>query len=49
MWYIKGYGASLDDFSITPPSQEGMLVSMLRALKDAKLSPEDIDYINEHG
>lgn len=47
--YIKGYGASLDGFSITDPSQDGMELSMLRALKDAKLSTEDIDYINAHG
>lgn len=47
--YIKGYGASLDGFSITDPSQDGMVLSMLRALKDAKLSPEDVDYINAHG
>jgi len=48
---ITGYGMSSDAYHITSPSEDGdgMARVMTRALKDAGLKPEDIDYINAHG
>ena len=46
---IKGYGASADSFHLTQPTQHGPAKAMSRALADAGLDIEDIDYINAHG
>ncbi len=48
---IVGYGQSADAHDIVAPDPEGKgaLKSMEFALADAKLKPEDIDYINPHG
>jgi 3-oxoacyl-[acyl-carrier-protein] synthase II len=48
---VAGYGASTDAFHITAPDQEGTgaVLSMKRALDDAGLAPEELDYINAHG
>jgi 3-oxoacyl-[acyl-carrier-protein] synthase II len=48
---IAGYGMSSDAFHITSPAEDGsgMMRVMQRALKDANLPPESIDYINAHG
>lgn len=48
---IVGYGASCDAHHITAPLADGSggAKAMTNALKDAGLSPEDIDYINAHG
>ena len=45
---IKGYGASADSFHLTQPTQHGPVSAMRRALADADLTLEDIDYINAH-
>jgi 3-oxoacyl-[acyl-carrier-protein] synthase II len=48
---LAGYAATCDAFHITQPDPEGKGLSqaMSRALKDAKLRPDQIDYINAHG
>jgi len=46
-----GYGSSFDAFAATQPEPEGRgaVQSMREALKDASLSPDDVDYISAHG
>ncbi len=48
---ITGYAATSDAFHITKPSPGGYGAqrAMRGALKNAKLSPDQIDYINAHG
>jgi len=48
---LVGFGASCDAYHITAPDPEGYGASLAMkwALKDAKLNPEDVDYINAHG
>jgi 3-oxoacyl-[acyl-carrier-protein] synthase II len=46
-----GYGMTSDAYHMTTPAEngEGAARGMQLALKDAKLRPEDIGYINAHG
>jgi 3-oxoacyl-[acyl-carrier-protein] synthase II len=46
---IKGYGASADSSHLTQPAQDGPIMAMQRASKDAGLAAKDIEYINAHG
>lgn len=48
---MYGYGASADGGHITQPDPEGAGAAraMSGALRDAKLEPDGIDYINAHG
>ncbi len=48
---IYGYGVSCDGSHITAPDKDGVgaAYAMELAIKDARLSPTDIDYINAHG
>jgi 3-oxoacyl-[acyl-carrier-protein] synthase II len=48
---IVGYGMSGDAYHITQPAEQGdggYRVSMA-ALRDAKISPDDVGYVNAHG
>jgi 3-oxoacyl-[acyl-carrier-protein] synthase II len=45
---VKGYGASADSSHLTQPTQTGPTMAMRRALADAELTTDDIDYINAH-
>ena len=48
---IVGYGATCDAFHITSPAEDGSgaAKAMEYALKDADLTPEDVNYVNAHG
>ncbi|MCM8780849.1 MAG: beta-ketoacyl-ACP synthase II [Candidatus Omnitrophica bacterium] len=48
---IVGYGMSCDAYHITAPDPqgEGAAIAMTQALRDARLNPEEVDYINAHG
>jgi 3-oxoacyl-[acyl-carrier-protein] synthase-1 len=49
--YVSGYANANDAFHQTASSEngEGAFLAMKKALKVAKLGPENIDYINAHG
>ena len=46
---LAGFGMSSDAHHITAPNAEGPALAVARALKDAGLNPNDIDYVNAHG
>ncbi len=48
---IVGFGMSGDAYHITQPilNGRGLREAMNKALKDAKISPQGVDYINAHG
>ena len=45
---VCGYGFSSNGGGISEPSDEGSFIAMSRAMKDAGVKAEDIDYINAH-
>lgn len=46
---LVGYDCSSDASHLTKPNAAGQTRTILNALRDAKLQPQDIDYINAHG
>jgi 3-oxoacyl-[acyl-carrier-protein] synthase II len=48
---VVGYGMSGDAFHVTAPPDDGLgaRLAMERALADAGLAPEAVDYLNAHG
>jgi len=48
---VLGFGMSSDAYHISAPSADGdgAIRCMRAALDDAKLNPEDVDYVNAHG
>jgi 3-oxoacyl-[acyl-carrier-protein] synthase II len=48
---LAGYGASSDAWHMTAPSEngEGPARCMAMALRDAKMNPEQVEYLNAHG
>ena len=48
---VIGFGSSTDAYHITSPCPdgEGGAKAMIRAIKDADIKAEDVDYINAHG
>lgn len=45
---VVGYGFSSNGGGISQPSDEGCVIAMSRAMKDAGIDPDDVDYINAH-
>lgn len=48
---ISGYGSNNDAFHITSPAENGVgaVRCMAQAIEQAKIQPDQIDYINAHG
>jgi beta-ketoacyl-acyl-carrier-protein synthase II len=48
---LAGYGTNADAYHITAPAPEGVQQAkvMALAIKDAGLTPDDVDYVNAHG
>jgi 3-oxoacyl-[acyl-carrier-protein] synthase II len=48
---VMGYGMSGDAFHITQPAEngDGAYRVMMNTLRDAKIQPEQVQYINAHG
>ena len=48
---VGGYATSSDGFHVAAPdpSGKGPILTITRALEDAKVNPEDVTYINAHG
>ena len=45
---VAGYGFSSNGGGISQPDNVGCVTAMARALNDAGLTPDDVDYINAH-
>lgn len=46
---LAGYGMSGDAYHMTAPSTDGPKRSMLNALRNAGVNPEQVQYLNAHG
>ncbi|AHG64463.1 beta-ketoacyl-ACP synthase II [Advenella mimigardefordensis] len=46
---FAGYGMSSDAHHITAPDRDGPRRGILNALKNGKLNPDQVDYVNAHG
>lgn len=45
---VVGYGFSSNGGGISQPSDDGSVKAMTRAMEDAGVSPDEVDYINAH-
>lgn len=45
---VVGYGFSSNGGGISQPNDEGCVIAMTRALNDAGIAADDIDYVNAH-
>lgn len=48
---LTGFGMSADAYHITAPDETGagFIASMMNTLQDAKVRPDQVDYVNAHG
>jgi 3-oxoacyl-[acyl-carrier-protein] synthase II len=46
---VIGFGMSADAFHMTAPDTDGPRRSMVNALQDARLNPDQVQYLNAHG
>jgi 3-oxoacyl-[acyl-carrier-protein] synthase II len=46
---LVGYGMSADAYHMTAPNMDGPRRSMVNALKNANVSPDQVDFMNAHG
>jgi 3-oxoacyl-[acyl-carrier-protein] synthase II len=46
---LAGYGLSADAYHMTAPSTDGPRRSMLNALRNSGISPDQVQYVNAHG
>lgn len=46
---LSGYGMSADAYHMTAPSTDGPKRSMVNALRNAGVNPDQVQYINAHG
>jgi 3-oxoacyl-[acyl-carrier-protein] synthase II len=46
---LAGYGLSADAYHMTAPSTDGPKRSMINALRNSGLNPEQVQYVNAHG
>jgi len=46
---LAGYGQSCDHTSLVRPDADGQVKAIQAALREAKLSPNDVGYVNAHG
>lgn len=46
---LAGFGMSADAGHMTAPNMDGPRRSMLNALRNAGVNPQDVDYLNAHG
>ena len=46
---LAGYGMSADAYHMTAPSTDGPKRSMINALRNAGLNPDQVNYVNAHG
>src|SRR5918999_235614 len=47
--FLTGYGNSCDAVHMSRPDRDGQIRAMKEALADARISPQDVGYINAHG
>ncbi len=46
---VAGYGMSADAYHMTAPSTDGPKRSMVNALRNAGINPDQVQYVNAHG